>query len=640
MLVCAFPSRRKFFLIALFLVSLHTPGFSQSLAERITNLETSASAENFDHEFRSMMVAFRSGNLPFKDEDVLRVVYIAKGKPYADAILPDVYRWAGTMFGNGRMGEAIVYFMESALLYERKNKKLGEALSYFEIALIQHKAENYDEALEYYDRTLELGKDSLDHRTQINCFNGLALIQRERLEHDQAITEFRKALSVAVHHQDTAWIAILSGNIGSIHLRKENYDSSLFYYYKNLELIRKTAEFENEIETYVHIGRVLIKKRNFQKALQYTDSAVAIIHSRKIAFNDFFNPMDYINESYALIYGSMGNYKRAFEYHQRFHEVAQKKQRQLNGRSLKQLQSAFNFTQKQGEVEMLRKVNEANLLVIRQQLYTEIAFASVIILLSVLAFIAFRTGRQRKKLNKELYNSNAELERLNTIKDKLFSVISHDLRGPLGNLQAMLGLFREGQMDAEDFAKVTTKISHQLEVSGNALENLLQWSKAQLSEVSIDPEKVILSELADKVIQQFKEDLGEKKITCVNALTFHMVAWADKNQVEIILRNLIGNAIKFTPAGGNIRVSGKSSNETIEVYIEDSGIGMSETEINDLFQPGRHFSNPGTNQEKGTGIGLLITREMIVNNGGIIRVESHKNKGTRFIFTLPVLDTL
>lgn len=610
-------------------------GTSQSIGERIVTLEQASSASAFNIEFKSMMVAFRSGKLPFRDEDVLRIVNIAKDKPYSDAILPGVYGWAGTMFGNGRMGEAIIYFLESALLYEKQNKSLAQALSYFEIALVQHKAENYDEAVEYYSQTLALGKDSLDHRTRINCFNGLALILRERKDYDNALTDFRHALGIAITNHDTAWIAILAGNIGSIHYRKENFDSSMVYYLKNLHLIKRTSEVENEIETYVHVARVHIKKKEYKKALLYTDSASTIIRDRKILFNDFFNPMDFINESYALIYGAMGDHKRAFEYHQLFHQVAQEKQRQLNGRGLRQLQSAFNFTQKQAEIEMLRQVNEANLLVIRQQLYIGIAFVCVILLLSALAIISYRTGRQRKKLNKELFNTNAELERLNAVKDKLFSVISHDLRGPLSNLQSLLGIYRERDLSVEEFAVVCDKIGNQLEASGSALENLLQWAKAQLSEIKVDPEKVVLSEVAEKVILQFGENLNEKNIKCHNELSPAIIAWADKNQVEIILRNIIGNAIKFTAAGGHIRISGKTVDKNIEIHVEDSGIGMSAAEMENLFQPETHFSNTGTNQEKGTGIGLLITREMIVNNNGSIRVTSERKKGSRFTFTLP-----
>jgi signal transduction histidine kinase len=126
-----------------------------------------------------------------------------------------------------------------------------------------------------------------------------------------------------------------------------------------------------------------------------------------------------------------------------------------------------------------------------------------------------------------------------------------------------------------------------------------------------------MPEIGNKVAQQFKEDLDEKSIKFENDLHTHMVAWADKNQVEIILRNLIGNAVKFTPEGGLINISGKLGADNIEINVKDNGIGMSPIEVGNLFHPTNHFTTNGTNQEKGTGIGLLITKEMIINNGEV-----------------------
>jgi signal transduction histidine kinase len=285
---------------------------------------------------------------------------------------------------------------------------------------------------------------------------------------------------------------------------------------------------------------------------------------------------------------------------------------------------------------MLRKVNEANLLAIRQQKYTEWAFVSIIILLTALILITFRTGRQRKKMNMELFDNNAELERLNSVKDKLFSVISHDLRSPIANLKSVLHLLREGYLEKEEFEKISTKLSHQLETSGNALENLLQWAKAQLSDVKAKPEQIFLADVAHEVGRQFKEELEEKQILFQNLVDRNLSAWADKNQVEIILRNLVGNAIKFTQEGGFVKVDGKLSNSFIRISVEDNGIGMSETAQQNLFQPGKHFTTSGTRQEKGTGIGLLIAREMVINNRGKLLVDSLKDRGTTITFLLPV----
>lgn len=619
---------------------LHSAPVSASslpIGHYIQRLEECNTHETFNSVFSEMIVDFKSGKVaPFTESEVMSILTIARGKPFAEFLLPSVYGWAGTMFGDGRMDEALKYFMESAAVYKNKNKNLAQALSYFEIAMIHHKARNLEEAKTYYEKTLELASDSLDSRTRINCYNGYALIYRSQGEFDTAIKAFRNAYHLAESYNDRIWMGILSGNIGSIHMSTASYDSSLHYYFQNLNLVRNTLEFENEIETYSHIGRVYLLKKNYANAKLYLDSACSIIRDRQIRFTDFFNPMDHISKNYADLYAAVGDYQKAFEYYQKFHEVAQEKQDNVNGRSLKYLQSEYAFKQKTNEVEMLKKINEANVLLIRQQRVIGTVFAITILLLGAWAYNAYNTGQQRKALNKELHSSNTELARLNAVKDKLFSVISHDLRSPIATLKSILIFLKDGHLSQDETHDLYSRLNHQLQACGNVLENLLHWAKAELNNSKSEVEKVILADVANEVALQLKDYIEEKNIQFHNQLNFQHIALADKVQVEIILRNLIANAVKFTSEGGQVKITGRVSEESIEIYVEDNGLGMHEHEVQNLFQPGRSFTRLGTNQETGSGIGLLITKEMISKNGGNIWVSSRKHEGTVFTFTLPL----
>jgi len=601
-----------------------------------TRFEEAQTAEEFDKLFDEFIVQLRKGKEHLTDADVKHIALIAKEKPYADKILPKVYGWAATMFGDGRMGQGTVYFIESANLYARQKKKLAEALCWLEVALIQHKAENYEEALNHYKKALECGKDSLGTRSRINCYNGLALIQRERGKYAESLKDFWRAQSIAVQSNDTAWIGIMAGNIGSIHLRNKNYDSSLYYYKLNLSLIKKVDEIENEIETYAHLARTYIGKGSPAIGLAYLDSARTIIAERKILLNDFFNPNDYIDETYAMAYAAMGNYKKAYEYYTKFHQLAGDKQASLNSRNLRQIELTDQFRQKESELQLSQQVNEANLMVIRQQRFTVFTFLFIIFMMGALALYAFHTSRQRKQLNKELAVSNSELKRLNKVKDKLFSVISHDLRGPLGNLQSILDLFNTGNLNQEEFAALSGKIGHQVKASGNALENLLQWAKGELSEIKTTPSKVFVAEVTDRVIHQFDENIRTKNLKIVNEVVATTAVWADENQLEIVLRNIIGNAIKFSWEGGTIYVSAQNMTDHIQIKVNDQGVGMTIEESAQLFQTGTRFTTDGTQEEKGTGIGLLISKEMIQKNKGTITIRSEKGSGSEFTISLPV----
>jgi signal transduction histidine kinase len=610
-------------------------GFAQEAANYIQEFKNSATAHEFNERFDDMIKSFHQGKLTFDSADVTTIVNIAREKTFGDSLLSKVYGWAGSMFGNGRMDEAVIYFLKNADEFKSVGNKFGQALCLFEVALIQHKAENYDEAKEYYNLTLALNADALPYRTTINCYNGLALIKRNAMDYDSAMSEFRSAWRVAQRNNDTAWMGILAGNIGSCHLALANFDSSLYYYQINLKFIRKTNEFENEIETYTNLGKVFLKKGELKKSGAYLDSALHFIHDRKIAFNDFFNPMDDIYQTYAELSAASGDFAKAFTYEKKFHEVSREKQTNINGRSLRQLQAVYSFNQKQKEVEFLKKINSSNLTVIKQQRYIGFSFAIVIITLSIMTFIAFKTGRQRKKLNKELQRSNEELEKINNVKDKLFSVISHDLRTPIGNMKSILGLFDEGGISPDELMLFAQKMNHQLEVSGRTLENVLHWAKMHLKEIKANLTSVGINEVVRFIIHEFQDEISQKKLHVQNQIDNTVKAFADKDQLEIVIRNLVSNAIKFTPQGGDIILTADRQQTFIAIRVQDTGVGMSPGQLEKLFQPGQFASTMGTNKERGTGIGLAIVKEMVENNQGSIDVQSEPGKGTTFTVIFP-----
>jgi signal transduction histidine kinase len=213
--------------------------------------------------------------------------------------------------------------------------------------------------------------------------------------------------------------------------------------------------------------------------------------------------------------------------------------------------------------------------------------------------------------------------------------LSHDLRSPISSLKSLLNLFNNAFLTPNECTEILRKLNHQLEVSENVLESLLQWAKAELNEKT-DNEKIILADVVNSVASQLRSLIEEKSIIFCNRVNFQLIALADKTQVEIILRNLIANAVKFTPPGGTINIQGRAGENSILIAVEDNGMGMREEEVENLFKPGKHFSTSGTNHEKGTGLGLIITKEMVAKNGGSIWVNSSKHKGTVFTFSLPM----
>ncbi len=249
-----------------------------------------------------------------------------------------------------------------------------------------------------------------------------------------------------------------------------------------------------------------------------------------------------------------------------------------------------------------------------------------------------RTNEILRKAEKELRQKAEEERILNANKDKLFSIIAHDLRSPF---TALLGLTQMletmlDDMSMEEIKELVSALNNSATNIYKLLENLLNWARLQLGSFKISPEQINLFEIAVSVVNALSEPARQKEISLVNKVGKKTSAFADKHTVETIIRNLVNNAIKFTKAGGTITIKATKKNDTVEVTIADTGIGMSEQLIADLFKVNKKVSRPGTNQEAGTGLGLILVKDLVEKNGGKIWVKSEVNKGSEFHFTLPV----
>lgn len=251
--------------------------------------------------------------------------------------------------------------------------------------------------------------------------------------------------------------------------------------------------------------------------------------------------------------------------------------------------------------------------------------------------VVARDTRLRKSEVQNLRDYNEELKKSNSAKDKFFSIIAHDLRSPFNALLSYTEILLE---DFDELKKDELKeyIHHIKNVSGNIFEllnNLLDWSRMQTDKYQIDPVNVDIQEAIYVVLRLFRESAKSKKIDMQFESDTRCYAYADANMISTILRNLISNAIKFSEDNSVIKISSTNEKDYVRVTIEDNGVGMLEEDIAKLFRIDINYTTLGTHKEKGTGLGLVLSKEMIEKNGGEIFVESHIGKGTKFSFTIP-----
>ena len=232
---------------------------------------------------------------------------------------------------------------------------------------------------------------------------------------------------------------------------------------------------------------------------------------------------------------------------------------------------------------------------------------------------------------------NKELERLNKTKDKFFSIIAHDLKNPFHAIIGFSELLRKDfhDMDDKQIIGLLELINVSSESAFSLLENLLQWARTQTDKIKFSPEDVDIHDVVKSTVDLQKISAEKKKIEIKSHVKKNNFAYADKNMITTVIRNLISNAIKFTKSNGKIEIAFNGNEKSVEITISDNGIGINQENLENLFRIDSYSSTSGTLGESGTGLGLIICKEFVEKNGGKINVVSKEGKGTAFTFSLP-----
>jgi len=233
----------------------------------------------------------------------------------------------------------------------------------------------------------------------------------------------------------------------------------------------------------------------------------------------------------------------------------------------------------------------------------------------------------------QLQIQTQQLTELNSLKSKLFSVISHDLKTPMYALRNLFQNVKDYDLPAEEIKKLLPDVVNELNYTTGLMENLLQWAKSQMQSNSVKPQKLDIFKIISEVTQLLAIQAEAKSIRLECKPDQPLYVYADRDMVNLVLRNLISNAIKFTPESGKIIIKVQEKRSFIQVCVMDNGVGIAKENLDKLFT--EYYSSKGTSNESGTGLGLMLCKEFLAKNGGQMKVESEEGKGSTFSFTLP-----
>ena len=253
-----------------------------------------------------------------------------------------------------------------------------------------------------------------------------------------------------------------------------------------------------------------------------------------------------------------------------------------------------------------------------------------VLILFALNTIKFEVWKYEQSIRKQ----KEELKQLNQVKDKVFSVISHDLRTPILSVIMLLRNMEQESLSPADIKQMLPDMLDNMEETSEMLGNLLVWARSQIRQTEINATNVSIADLTQQTIRFLNRQANSKRIRLVNDVQQECTAYADRDSLEIVMRNLVANAIKFTASGGYVKMSCVSTDGFVDVSVEDNGIGIPPEKQSLLFNDD-FYTTAGTANEKGTGLGLFICREIIQKNGGRLMFNSERGKGTKFTFSVP-----
>ncbi|MBT8313459.1 MAG: tetratricopeptide repeat-containing sensor histidine kinase [Maribacter sp.] len=540
---------------------------------------------------------------------------------------------AGAYDFKGDYAEALSRYLEGIELATATGNDLMLSILNENIANLYATQKNYTQAIHFYKIVKrindKIGNDIYSAETMSN----IASVYADMGELEYAMFNVNSSIATFEKHKIMDWLAYAYEVKGKTYLKEGDNKWALFFY-KQSEMIHENLEDDRgETSLLNGIAIAYLGQGNDSLSEQYALKAFEL--SKKIKFHEETEKS--ANTLYK-IYKNKKDFGSALGYHEIYQTLRDTISTNKNKKSITMLVTKLEFEKQK---ESLMEENSKALA--SQKRYIYAALLILIIFLTV-TIIVRRNEKIQKRLNTELYIKTAklvenekELRDINETKDKLFSIIGHDLRGPIAAFQGLLKLYKQGEIGGEEFLQFIPKLSSDIEHISFTLNNLLSWGRTQMNGSVTKPGIVSLENLVNENINLLSETAEAKSINIVNKMAPNTLSWSDGDQIDIVIRNLISNALKFTPENGLITIDAMERSSTWEIAVRDTGVGIDPEIQNKIFEKNSNITTYGTNDEKGTGLGLSLCKEMVEKNNGKIWVESLMPNGSCFYFTLPKL---
>lgn len=556
--------------------------------------------------------------------------------------LGDIYLLAG------KFGKAYDLFFDA---YEHRAYMFGSrgenhliATHYENLGKIFFHAGNYTQALDYFDQAIKITQENNfdELKYQILYSKGLCYFQLDSME--KASSHFNDAMYFHDKTGNRFEIAKTINSLAEIELKKKNYDPAIRKFSEALTINQQIGNKFGESQNHLNLATCFLKTRKNKLAKTHLDRGFVL--AQEIGVDALILEFYHLFSEY---YNQNDNPVEAGKYLDLYVPLSEKISEE-NKMELTSLLLKYYKNQTETNTKVLQQENELSKLEsahnkLKSQLYLLLfTLALIIIIICITAYLRkLKTAHKLEKMvgerTRELKESEEKLREVNATKERFFSIIAHDLKSPFVSLIGFTDLLRN---EYENFSEKQRK--EFIEIIGNSseeiyalLENLLEWTLSSTNQIQFTPDHTDLHQVAEQALSLLEKNATNKNISIQNQIKENTFVFADENMMQTVVRNLLSNAIKFTGNGGQIKMETFLENGSVKFSITDTGIGISQENLENLFDISTQSTQNGTANEHGTGLGLLLCKEFLAKNGSEIKVESELNRGTKCSFTLPTI---
>ncbi|RXQ96238.1 tetratricopeptide repeat protein [Ancylomarina salipaludis] len=541
----------------------------------------------------------------------------------------------------GYIQKALQAFLNANTIIEKNNIESLKTNTLVNIANIYIADNQYEKALAKLNEVLELSKESNNIANQAIANNNIGTIYESQKDYTKALIYYLKALELRKSEEGSPELSSNYHNLGSVNYELGDYEQAIYFLHKSLAIAKENNLKVDFIYNYEYLAKVYIKTKKFDKASDFLKKAIKLADELGLINKKL--DLAKVQTEYYLETGKINQAKKAFFSYDSLKEdfIKNEKTEQII-----RMQTLYETEKKEKENALLKTQNQLSKLNLEKEIQRkdQVIIGLVLTLALLLVIIILlrnmtKANKTIKNINLKLEDSNEQLKIINKTKDKFFSIIAHDLRSPLGAILSFSNLIHDESNSSQEISLINeynTYLNQSARNLNSLLENLLQWSKSQLGNMKYQAIDFDLSEIVQENIEIQKLKSKEKSITFISKLNSNMPVFADINMVNTIIRNLLSNALKFSYPESEIIISAQLNGDTIQLAVQDFGVGMNMDKQSKLFSIENNVSTLGTKQETGTGLGLILCKEFVEANGGQIWIESEEKKGSTFTFTLPL----